>query len=71
MKRLNKKERHIQTIVLFRNWIFHYKTKNKIILKKFIFFLKNNNINIKKINRNNFFKIFAFESITLKIKKKF
>ena len=70
MKRLNKKERYVQTIVLFRNWIFQYKTKNEITLKKFIFFLKNNNINITKINRNNFFKIFAFEEYYSKDKKK-
>jgi hypothetical protein len=70
MKYLNKKEKHIQIILLLRNWIFHYKTKNEIILKKFIFFLKNNNINITKINRNNFFKIFAFEEYYSKDKKK-
>jgi hypothetical protein len=70
MKYLNKKERHVQTIILFRNWIFNYKTNNEIILKKFVFLFKNNNINIKKINRNNFLKIFAFEEYYSKDKKK-
>ncbi len=70
MKSLGNTEKHIQINVLFRNWIFHYKIKNKLVLKKFNFFFHNNNINIIKIKRSSNFKIFAYEEYYSKEKEK-
>lgn len=58
-----------QIDLLFYRWLSSHKDKNKIVLDKFRFLFKNNNIKILHIKRNNL-KIYAFEEFYTDNRKK-